>query len=373
MNPAAVRTRSRTPRLLRLSAVALLPGCVGVGVLVVPGESTDADDSDRTDDTDAGRTDSDNPPAARVCAPRELAWRAANAPAIGLLAGGGIAWHPTTGLRTWGGVELLPPVNAGPPERSIGFGALPWAIPAERWRSLFHTEWSPCMVHRDGRVDCRDDRGGPLPELVSVLGSVGNKLCWMDPTGHAGCLRADVETVWPSASSLSADLVSLAHGFKASGGDPIPFVCALDSRGLATCDGPSDLVGPFDHPDRCWVELVGAIYGLCGIDDEGLTTCRTRSILNADFADDTPTRRDLSHLSVSIEGACALDPEGHVVCWGPIAGVPHTANNAPPQEAGFVDLVVSSGAACALSDVGKVVCWGDERDPLVFDQPDRAP
>lgn len=360
--------------MIRLFASLMLgAGCADVGttrVLPVTPDDTEPSPIGGADSDDTEVVGSDTDVGGPSCVPRELGWREGNAPEIAMFAGGGIAWHPSTGLRTWGGRELLGFGDVGLPGWLIGFATHPWDIPAERWRSLFHTDVAPCMVHRDGAVGCRVDDGSGLPASVSVLSDIGGSLCWLADGQEPECQTHDVQSRWPSSAALVGPQVTLATGARYS--PYAPFVCSLDTRGRARCDGPSEVIDPFENPSRCWLELVSAPYALCGIDSDGAVTCRTASYLDDDFADDTPTRRDLSHLSVAVAGACALDPQGRIVCWGFTGNAPDSIQNTAPDGPGFVDVAVESGAACALSDAGRVTCWGFEREPVVFDQPDRG-
>ncbi len=362
----------------RVAMKALLPamlliGCTDSGVLRPSGSSPSDDSGQVSSDTDEATQDSDDDSgtSAPVCEPREIGWRTQDAPIVGLFAGGGIAWHPATGLRTWGGAELNGAEYG--PEWTVGFSTEPWSIPDERWQTLFHTQNSPCMVHLDGTVGCRKGGEG-LPESVVAVAEVEDAICWMASDGEPGCDRGSPADHWPLASYVPHDLVSLNAGrtYAWSGLHPgVPFTCALDRRGRAWCDGLQDVADVFADPSRCWVELQSDAYAICGIDGWGSLACVIEGPDGYTYADDLPTRQDLSHLSVSSDGGCALDPEGHIVCWGFRSGdVLGEVRTEIPTDAGYVDVVAGDSAACGVRADGTVRCWGLDGISAVRDQPD---
>lgn len=343
------------------SLVALCVGCAGGSFRVRPG----SDDSHV--DTDVDLRDTDRPPDTDVgspaCTPHELAWRRDNAPEIGMFAGGAIAWHPTSGLRTWGGSQ-----SDTAPAWEEGFDKRPWPIPSERWQTLFHSSDAPCMVHRDGSTGCRVENAA-LPQRVQTLGSDDNRSWWVDTDGQAGCDCDGRGVTWPIQPGEQTARVIAAGASWNPDHTVSPYLCALDAQGRATCTGPSRAVGVFEDPTRCWSELVASSYAICGLDGDGAIAC-TSSGPN-DVITHVPSRRDLSHVSVSVGGACALDRDGRVVCWGYKNGdVVDVVRADAPLDTGFVDLAVDDRAACALSAAGRVKCWGFPNSSIVFDQPD---
>ncbi len=338
-----------------------ITSCSDSGVLHAPTDGFLADDVRH--DTDHSATDMGTPVERQTCTPRVTAWVAQNEPAIAYLAGGGIAWHPLTGLRTWGGHA---PVggDTGVHRATVGFAWEPWDIPAERWRKTFHTPESPCMARADGTVGCRDPDPA-MPERAVAIEPMPYTLCWMDEAGAPGCTSPGIRKLWPSAHALPPDLVDIVAGGAHTRPSSTPYVCALDARGRAWCDGHS-IIEPFADPGRCWVELAARSASLCGIDHTGAVLCQSASTYEYRVTDDVPQRGDLSHLAVSLLGACALDPEGHIVCWG----LPDDVLDLVSDDAGFVDVVIDpGGAVCALDAVGRVECWGV--GPMANEQPDR--
>lgn len=341
--------------------LALAVGCAGGSFTVRPGsdkspDETDVEshDTDSLPDTDVGSA---------VCSPHELAWRRDNAPEIGMFAGGAIVWHPATGLRAWGQSES----DTRPPWEG-GFDIDPSTTPAERWQTLFHSADAPCMVHRDGSTWCRE-ANATLPAGVQALGSSDIMSWWVDEDGQAGCDCNGLGVTWPIQPGAQTARVIAAGAVWTIGRDDDAYLCALDAEGHAQCTGPSSAVGVFGDPTRCWTELVADSYAICGHDGDGVITCTSSG--PADFVTHVPTRTDLSHLSLTYLGACALDPDGHVVCWGYGDGPVFDVVRAyAPQEAGFVDVAVGDRVACAVSASGTVTCWGASNKSVVFDQPD---
>lgn len=355
-----------------LGVVGIATSCrLDVRVDDGPAADLTVDSDAETEDSDAPSETDDTVDAGVRCEPREPVWRRANAPAVGLFAGGGIAWHPTTGLRTWGGGERNGVDTYYPWQ--VGFTKKPWAIPAERWHTLTHTEDAPCMVHADLSLTCRRNEPA-LPAAVVAAGLVDGSVCWMTTDGSPGCIAGDMGTRWPVSSTVPDDLVTIVAGRTVVPDAPEQarvFSCALDSKGHAWCDGP-EVVEPFSAHDSCWVELAASAYSICGIRDDGAVVCRSQG--TADLGVDVPSRTDLSHLSVASYGACALDPEGHVVCWG--YGTPSLRGQVfteAPTGGGYVDIAVASSTACAVNQDGLVTCWGDDLRSEVFDQPDMPP
>ncbi len=144
---------------------AMLSACVDFGRLQ-PKDDLPTDEQADTDEAVPHDTDAAGP-VRRSCVPHELTWRADNAPRIGSWGMGGIAWHPKSGLRMWGGCELDVVHDTGSFNMCsrgwLGPAERPWPVPAERWRSIFVSPDALCMVRGDGSFACREDTSWAPP------------------------------------------------------------------------------------------------------------------------------------------------------------------------------------------------------------------
>jgi hypothetical protein len=322
------------------------------------------DDPDTAVAIDSDPRDTDVPfdtdPAWVGCRPRELLWRAENAPRIGLWGTGGIAWHPTTGLRVWGGCELEGEENCN--EGQFGPLHSPWNVRAERWRDVLNLLESVCMVRADGSFDCRDHVSWTAPSPVRAIGFGPGLLCAYGEDFSRWCAKANpaiTPAPWPPDGTPP---LSIHGGF--GNPDPAPWLCELAEDGRMRCEGRPEL-DVFEADGSCWVEVVNTSTSICGIDQDGGVTCRHFG-LRGDGATDL-VGTDLSHLSMRGGDACAVDSEGRVHCAGEAGDPLMTA----PAGTGFVDVALAERGVCALSQEGSIECWGAEDSSFVFARPDQ--
>jgi hypothetical protein len=323
-------------------------------------------DPDPVDDTDAPPdSDAGGPPRA-TCRPRELDWREHNVPRIAFLQGGGLVWHPVTGLRSWGGGEY-----DGPEWQQTGLDMWPWPIERERWNVLMNAP-EVCMIRRLGTLDCRSTNRDH-PPAARAFGSAqdGGEFCWVKEDGGTLCEGPDDLALWPASHTFDTDTL----GFWYFLDQPIDktVYCTHNARGQVKCAYTHPQATPlevFEDPSSCWVEFQTQATHACGISPQGHVTCVHRHSAIEPF--ETTDRTDLSHMSVNAHGACALDPEGYIVCWGlnNVSG-PGRAVTDRPTDPGFVDVVVfDEEMACAVHESGRVACWGDERYSFITHAPD---
>ena len=322
-----------------------------------PDSGVDAD----TDALDTDAPDADTDPSSTSCTPRELTWRASNAPRIGRWGTGGIAWHPATGLRVWGGCELEGQEICR--EGQYGPTHSPWPVASERWRDVLDLPESICVVDAAGHLDCRDHVEWTPPDDVQAVGSGPRMVCAYDRDGDPWCAEdADERALLPATSPGGAAPLSIHGGYVYT--DESNWRCVLTEDGKLRCSGRRGLEG-FTDPDTCWLEVVSDGTSMCGIERSGEVRCAHFGLTASDAT--TFTRTDLSHLSLVAPDACALDTEGRVHC----AGTPGSPLMEVPEESGFVDVQVGDDGGCALREDGTIRCWGRDRSSFVFAQPDR--
>lgn len=354
----------RSHRGVAFAASAALCACSAdsdeLRVLDDAGNSDSAGDqhTDVADTDGLGETD----PSPDGCAPRELTWRAAQSPRIGRWGNGGIAWHPNTGLRIWGGCELEGEEICD--EGQLGPQQSPWPVATERWRNVLNLPQSICVVDGAGALDCREALAWSWPREVQAVGAGPRMVCAYDRAGDPSCTDAADERMLPPARSAGgAASLSIHGGYVYT--DETSWRCVLSEDGRMRCSGRAEL-GAFTNPDTCWLEVVSAGTSMCGIERSGAVTCVHFGLV-ADNAT-TFSRTDLSHLSLVAPDACALDADGRVHC----AGTPGSPMMTPPDEVGFVDVQVGDDGACALRADGTVRCWGNDESSFVFAHPDQS-
>jgi len=166
--------------------------------------------------------------------------------------------------------------------------------------------------------------------------------CVLDEQGALSCWGSDQpEGNEPPEGSFVDFGVGIRHG------------CALDDEGRASCWG--DVV---DAPDEDVV--------FTQIDAGGRLTCGVRadaSLSCFGYVDDeeesllTPPEGRFTRVAVGHSNVCALEEDGHIVCFG----AEYTMLHMTPDEP-FVDVTVGAGHACGLRADGTARCWGKNDD-----------
>jgi hypothetical protein len=311
-----------------------------------------------------------------TCTPRELDWRAENAPRIDTYGGAiALAWHPRTGLRTWSGYEHLC-TDAG------GFG---WSsieqddltIDASRWNSATGgpVNGEFIIVDSNDLVWSRHGSGECINEKVSfVLGGV-----WLTLQGAIFEDEGWVEGCEPISIASHKYLPppgpwiynSLLYQYATSEPDHItgttkPIPCILDTDGRLWC-GPGDApyLEPFRDPTRCWVEIAIDRYKACGIDGDGVVECHYVHQTVFPYGPPPPGLQ-ISHLKMESE-ICGLDQDNIIRCWSTPG-----AQQLPPTDEPFVDFALAGNAGCGLRPDGTIRCWGDPTNPIVWLNPDAS-
>lgn len=309
-----------------------------------------------------------------TCTPRELQWRAENAPRIDVYAGMiALAWHPSTGLRTWSGVEHFCTVARGFGLSSIDQDDL--TIDARRWNSATGgpVNGQFIIIDRNHNVWSRYGSRECINEKVSfVSGSLWLTLqadIFEDEGWVTGCNPMHVTSHKHLPPPGPWIYNSITYLFGTSLADPVtgttsPIPCVFDANGRLWC-GPGDApyLEPFQDPTRCWVEIAIDRYKACGIDGAGVVECHYVHQTVIPY-EPPPPDLQISHLKMDNE-MCGLDQDNIIRCWSTPG-----AQQLPPTDEPFVDFALAGNAGCGLRPDGTIRCWGDPTNPIVWLNPD---
>ena len=91
---------------------------------------------------------------------------------------------------------------------------------------------------------------------------------------------------------------------------------------------------------------------MCGVLVGGRPLCFGDPELDANGFDAVPDFVATDVCTVDSFGACALDIDGHPICWG------EDVDFAPPSGP-FAKLFCGDGTWCGISPGGDATCWGD--------------
>jgi hypothetical protein len=129
---------------------------------------------------------------------------------------------------------------------------------------------------------------------------------------------------------------------------------------------------------------VGQTMLRCAVRNNGHVTCWGGTNQDGEYGtsangaphgptDDVPGLIDAVDVAVRPQGACALNSNGHVTCWGVATngqngdgvngGVNGPYSEGPVLVSGLTDArAITSGAqsTCAIRKDGRVVCWGPD-------------
>ena len=194
---------------------------------------------------------------------------------------------------------------------------------------------------------------GGAARTCAVL-DTGEVMCW-------GIYELQSRYDLPHRVSLSSKASAVSSGAE---------TCAVENKGEVACWGGSFLV-KFDPRQRSIDGLPGVRQisegrsSACAATEEGRVFCWTTMELEEDPKKavleeiDTPEEvvglREISHVSVGTENACASTLDGAVWCWENTTRTPKRVAGLPP-----VKLVsIGTHTACAATRTGDVWCWGE--------------
>jgi hypothetical protein len=303
-----------------------------------------------------------------------LLWRAENAPRLdnygGLIA---LAWHPETGLRTWGGVEHPACRDSG----WFGWESIApddFTIEPHRWNSAAPgpAQGEFVIVDKNSKVWSRYGSKECIGDDVSFV--MGNQ--WLTPQGEIfanfeeSCTPTSVDSYMYLPPPGPWIYTGFAYFYVNSTEPSGPLYhseiihCVWDTNGRFWC-GPGDApyFEPFLDPTRCWVEFVVSPYRACGIDGDGVVECHYVEDAYAPFEPPPPDLR-ISHLKMYHE-ICGLDQDNIIRCWSTPG-----AQQQPPTDEPFVDFMLFQEGGCGLRPDGTIRCWGNPDYPLFWLNPD---
>ena len=257
-----------------------------------------------------------------------------------------------------GGAEGGVMGNAGE-EPPIG-GDEPVTSTVDSWMQMDLRWEHGCGISGSGRLSCwgRNDQdqlsfqnavqtqnqeSGPSAWSAVSVGRAHS--CALDDEGTLHCWGRENEGQLSPPEALNS-IAQVASGWHQT--------CVLDDEGQATCWGERDQ-GQADLPDVRFATLsLGARFG-CGLTLEASIACWGLDT----YGQATPPTEGQYRQVMTSSGkhACALDEEGHAVCWGDRADDKLSA----PTEV-FSDLSVGQDHACALTaETSEARCWGANR------------
>ena len=137
-----------------------------------------------------------------------------------------------------------------------------------------------------------------------------------------------------------------------------PIAVALDAAGDATSWLTSEVGGwdlPETRPGPFGSVSAGGAW-VCGVRSEGSLSCWAPGFpgLDKKYADMTPTGT-FAAVSVGYNAACALQPDGHPVCFGRAPDLPEYA----VPDATFTQISTGDGFVCGITTEQGILCWGD--------------
>lgn len=216
-----------------------------------------------------------------------------------------------------------------------------------------------CAVSTAGRVYCSPARSddslrtyAPMPRsegvvLSSVYAGFEN-VCGLDATGAMYCWGSNGDYILASRLPIRTDTA------------PLPVNTALRFSTMSAGD----------HTTACAAEMQTSVVHCWGHNHFGAlgraTTATGGSASDSVVAPVTDSLR-AKQVATTVSGACALDLDGKVFCWGSRAqvfGVPVPVPLNPPAprpvpgDMSFASLALVTTHACALTSDGEAYCFG---------------
>jgi len=169
--------------------------------------------------------------------------------------------------------------------------------------------------------------------------------------------------VIPWCFAALAMLSGLACADPYDGGDPADDDDSMDDDSVADDDSADDDSAVDDDDDDTTATVIEFIPRLaagyahtCAVDDEGHVICwGCQNHAEYDEGQCTPPEGQFTQVAAGALLSCALAVDGSVACWGKMDSGTATGLVGP-----FVQITAGEAHACALDGGGAVTCWGCE-------------
>jgi hypothetical protein len=138
-------------------------------------------------------------------------------------------------------------------------------------------------------------------------------------------------------------------------------VCGIGSEAAPTCwvssTGTDNLFVPSIH----FIDFALVGFHACGIRLDGEIECFVAEWAahwdDEDLVRPYPEGPFSKIMLVPAHMACALRPDGELVCWG--WGYELGLRDSEPKDLRYKDVSLSTGHVCAVTLEGELVCWGN--------------
>ena len=265
---------------------------------------------------------------------------------------------------------------AGTPRRGVP-ERLAWVdgdLPGGPYVALASGEYYTCGIHPDRTIECHGNTtASPDGEFTTIDVDVYTA-CGLRPGGEIACWNLE------NGNTRSAPDLSLAPTENVIA---VTGICALLDSGAVACEPglllelPDRVEGPYEqlsvgegqlahyhapHPSE---ESIHA----CAIDPRGHLDCwgdneSGQTALPPRWLDDPP----YSAVTAGFAHSCAIGASGAVVCWGDDR---HGQTQSPPGE--FTALGAGQWHTCGLHADGEITCWGNGPAPIDQEYHDPPP
>lgn len=192
-------------------------------------------------------------------------------------------------------------------------------------------------IHKsDGSINCigANCQTAVFNQLYTAFGVGAETACALKMDGNLLCRQNEVSTL------VIGPFIDMSVGSD--------HTCALDSEGNAQCWGANDL-GQSNPPIETFSSIFsgnGASCGLRSSDQTPLCWGNLAAVSEPGIA--------LSALTVGDGHACAISPDGALICWG----ANDFGQSDAPAGALFTSVTSGDQHSCALDNTGEISCWG---------------
>lgn len=260
-----------------------------------------------------------------------------------------------------------------------------------RWVKVSMGMGNACALDAHGAVTCWgtdttglfDEVGGVWSDL-SIFQDYG---CLLDVDGYPHCVgepeRGDlgqmeppdepltsIDSSWFQSCGLRPDRTLVCWGWEWDmqaeriGGEYLQvsvghyLTCGLTVDREIRCWGINErLYDPGLPEGHTWVQVAVGANHACALDDEGHAICWNDGTQNVPYP---PRGHTFRLLAAGCCAVCGEDVEGGTTCWAdPYDGgyYIYVATNAP-TDLSFASLSLRGTAACGLDEEGVMTCWG---------------